>query len=77
MTHKTMKKFRNFMFSSAGRSLVRSEGVSGSLDVLNVPLEAQGEINKYRFFSSEKVIFRDVNFTIFVHQTLDPDPHCE
>ncbi len=49
MTYKNRKKLRNFMLWSAGRSLLRAEGFSCSLDVLYGGLG----ISKLQFFIKE------------------------
>jgi hypothetical protein len=62
MTHKSRKKFKNFMFSSAGCSLLRAEGFlwrPGDRQI--VVLEPK------KFFSA--VVF----FTVLVIKTLYPD----
>ncbi len=79
------KKCRNFMFWSAGCSVLRVEGFSCSLDVLHGGLR----INKLRFLVNENiVVFQLCNSYIFYHQNfgsetgsaltkmLDPD-HTE
>jgi hypothetical protein len=68
------KKSRNFMFLSAGGSLLKAEGFCCNLDVL---YEGPGIsklqfffINKYNFFSSCNFF----SLPIFGYKTLDPDP---
>jgi hypothetical protein len=73
MTHKNRKKYRIFMFLSAGCFLLRAEGFSCCLGVL---YEGLG-INKLQFLIKRKmkIKFIAVNFfSILGHQTLDPDP---
>ncbi len=53
MTHKNRKKYRNFMFLSAGFSLMRAEGFSCSLDVL---YEGLG-MSKWQFVINKDQIF--------------------
>ncbi len=71
MTHKNRKKLRNFMFWSAGCSLLRAEGFSYSLDVLYWGLG----ISKLQF-SIKKIlnICLAVNFfQVLIIKSLDPD----
>jgi hypothetical protein len=69
ITHKNKNKSRNFMFSSAGCSLLRAEGFSCSLGVLYEGLGiAIYDKKNYNFFS-----FRLYFFQLLVIKILDPD----
>jgi hypothetical protein len=62
ITHKNRKKFRNFIFCSAGCSLLRAESFSCSFDIL------------YGDLGISKLHFSAVNFSQFLAiKTLDPD----
>jgi hypothetical protein len=62
MTHKNRKRYRIFMFCSAGWSLLRAEGFSCSLGVLYGGLG----ISKLKFFMKKiKIKFPAVNFFLF------------
>ncbi len=65
MTHKNRKKLRDFLFRSAGCTLLRAEGFFCSLDVLNGGLGLVFD-PKYCF---QLYIF----FQFLVVKTLDPD----
>ncbi len=70
ITHKNRKKLRNFMFWSAGCSLLRAESLSCSLDVL---YGGQG-ISKVQFLQKHMAFFSAVNFFKFlVIKPLVPD----
>ncbi len=65
MTHKNLKKLRNFMFWSAGCSLLRAEGCFCSLDVLYGGLG----IGIWQFLMKKYFLFFSCKFiTIFGHQ---------
>ncbi len=72
MTQKNRKKSRIFMFLSTRCSLLRTEGFSCSLGVLNGGLG----ISKLQFLIKKiEIKFPAINFcSILGHQTLDPDP---
>jgi hypothetical protein len=76
MTDKIRKKVINFMFWSAGCSLLRTEGFSCSLDVLYGGLG----ISKLQFFyqkNKEKKLCCCIFVQFVVIKTLDTDPqHC-
>jgi hypothetical protein len=72
MTHKSRKKYKNFMFSSVKWPLLRSEGFFSNLDVLYGGLG----IGKLYFLIIKKIyIFFSCNFFLkfLVIKALDPD----
>jgi hypothetical protein len=81
MTHKNRKKYRNFMFWSAGCSLLRAEGFSCSLGVLYGGLG----ISKLEFLIKKiKIKFPSVYFFNFSSSNpgsgsgiRNPDPQLE
>jgi hypothetical protein len=66
------KKVRNFMFLSAGCSLLSTKGFSCSLDVLYGGLG----ISKLQFFIKQNITFFNgiIVFQFLVIKTLDEDP---
>jgi hypothetical protein len=74
MAQKNIKQYIYFFFWSAGCSVLRAEGFSCSLDVLNGGLG----IRKLQFwFKKEKKIkkFQLYFFQFFIIKTLDMDPY--
>jgi hypothetical protein len=77
MPYKNSKKLRNFMFGSAGCSLLRAEGFSCSLDILYgglgiSKLQFLSAVIFLNFWSSEPLI--RIGTVPIQPKLLDPDP---